>query len=214
MADIPPRARPGSALALAQAKPPGSPGAGSPGPDHGAVVAASLGQPELFGEIYHAYFDPVHRYLAGRLGLDVADDLAAEVFMTAFRARRSFDPVRGGVRPWLFGIATNLVARHRRAEARRYRALGLAVGEPVTEEETDRVVERVSAQQLHGPLMAALARLPGRERDALLLVALGGLSYEEVATAMSVAPATVGSRLSRARAKVRAALGTRPEQDS
>jgi RNA polymerase sigma factor (sigma-70 family) len=213
MTDFLPRARPGSAPVLAQARPPGSPSGASPGTDPAAVVAASLGDPELFSEIYHAYFDPIHRYLAGRLGSDVADDLAAEVFVTAFRARGSFDPVRGGVRPWLFGIATKLVARHRRAEARRYRVLGRAAVELVAEEETDQVVERVTAQQLHGPLMAALARLPARERDALLLVALGGLSYEEAATAMCIAPATVGSRLSRARAKVRAALGTRPEPD-
>jgi RNA polymerase sigma factor (sigma-70 family) len=150
-----------------------SPGAGQPpsqpGNDHGGVVAASLGQPELFGEVYRAYFDPVHRYLAGRLGSDAADDLAAEVFMTAFRSRRSFDPDRGAVRPWLFGIATNMVARHRRTEARRYRALGRAAADPVADGGTERVLERVSAEQLQGPLMAALARLPARERDALLL---------------------------------------------
>ncbi|MGH3407055.1 MAG: RNA polymerase sigma factor [Streptosporangiaceae bacterium] len=209
MTDLLPRAQPDGELVLAESKPPGSPGA-----DHGALVAASLGQPQLFGEIYHAYFDPVHRYLAGRLGLDAADDLTAEVFMTAFRCRKSFDPDRGTVRAWLFGIATNLVARHRRAEARRYHALGRVAGQRVTDGEADRVVERVSAEQLRGPLMAALARLPARERDALLLVALGGLTYQETAAAMSIAPATVGSRLTRARKKVRAALSASPARDS
>jgi RNA polymerase sigma-70 factor (ECF subfamily) len=208
MTDVLPRGLATDALTLAGAQPPRSADA-----DHGAVVAASLSRPELFGEIYHAYFDAVHRYLAGRLGPDTADDLAAEVFMTAFRCRRSFNPDRGAVRPWLFGIATNLTARHRRAEARRYHALGRAPREQPTDEETERVMDRVSAQQLRGSLLAALARLPARQRDALLLVALGGLSYEEAAVALSVAPATVGSRLSRARTKVRAALDAYPASD-
>ncbi len=171
------------------------------------VVTASLRNPERFGEIYDIYFTSIHRYLARRLGEDTADDLAAEVFLTAFKRRRSFDPAKGAVRPWLFGIATNLVARHRRTEARRYNALAKAESEPVPDSEADRIAERVSAQDLRQPLGRALARLPAAERDVLLMVTVSGLSYQEVAAALSIAPGTVGSRLSRARTRVRAALG-------
>src|SRR5690242_6968914 len=76
-----------------------------------------------FGEIFDAYFAEIHRYVARRLDRDIADDVAAETFSIAFRRRDTHDPRRGPVRPWLYGIATNLMARHRRAGARRLRAM-------------------------------------------------------------------------------------------
>ncbi|MDX6742638.1 RNA polymerase sigma factor [Actinocorallia sp. A-T 12471] len=73
--------------------------------------------PERFTDVYDSYFDAVHGYVAGRLGVETADDVAAETFLLAFKQRAGFDPSRGSMRAWLFGIATNLVARHRRAWA-------------------------------------------------------------------------------------------------
>lgn len=176
--------------------------------DDAAVLAESLQQPERFGLIYDRHFSGIYRYIASRVGSDEADDLTAETFIDAFRRRASFDPGRGGVRPWLFGIATRLVAQYRRAEARRYRALARAPAEPDPGGHDDRVAARVSAQARRKPLMRALAGLSNDDRDVLLLIALGGLSYEEVAAALSIPPGTVASRLSRARRKVRGVLGT------
>jgi hypothetical protein len=76
-----------------------------------AVIRSSMDQPERFAEIYDAYFVAIHGYVARRLGQDVADDLAAETFLIAFRQRARYDPVRESARPWLYGIATNLVGR-------------------------------------------------------------------------------------------------------
>jgi RNA polymerase sigma-70 factor (ECF subfamily) len=110
----------------------GLPGGEQAGPvsDDAAVLAGSLRQPEWFGQIYDRHFPGIYRYIESRLGSDAADDLTAETFIDAFRRRASFDPARGAVRPWLFGIATRLVAQHRRAEARRYRALARTPAEP------------------------------------------------------------------------------------
>jgi RNA polymerase sigma factor (sigma-70 family) len=174
--------------------------------DDVAVLAESLSQPEWFGRIYDRHFPDIYRYIASRLGPDDADDLAAETFIDAFRRRASFDSSRGGVRQWLFGIATRLVAQHRRAEARRYRALARTPPEPDPGGYDDWVVARVSAQARQ-PLLRALAGLSDDDRDVLLLIALGGLSYEEVAAALSIPPGTVASRLNRARRKVRGVLG-------
>jgi RNA polymerase sigma factor (sigma-70 family) len=176
------------------------------------VLAMSLHQPEVFGELYARHFAVVHLYVAGRLGPDAADDLAAETFLTAFRRRHRFDPARGAVRPWLFGIATNLVARHRRAESRWYAALARAGSDPLVApaarpSDEDRIADRVAASQARPLLAAALARLPDRDRDVLLLVAVGGLSYAEVGFALGIPEGTVGSRLSRARRKIIAVLG-------
>jgi RNA polymerase sigma-70 factor (ECF subfamily) len=197
----------------------GKPGPGpAPGshaaPDRdAAVVAESLHRPERFAAIYDRYFAEIYRYVAGRLGPDVADDLAAETFTDAFRKRAQFQPSRGALRPWLYGIATNLVARHRRGEARRLNALSReasrsASGRAATDsgDLADLAAARVSAQQLRQPLARALARLTDGDRDVLLLVSLADLSYEEVAAALGIPAGTVGSRLNRARRTVRTAL--------
>ena len=178
--------------------------------DDAAVLAGSLRQPEWFGHIYDRHFPGIYRYIESRLGPDEAGDLTAETFIDAFRRRASFDPARGPVRPWLFGIATRLVAQHRRAEARRYRALARTPAEPDPGGHDDRVAARVSAQARRGPLMRALAGLSDDDRDVLLLIALGGLSYQEVAAALSIPPGTVASRLNRARRKVRGVLEAPP----
>jgi RNA polymerase sigma-70 factor (ECF subfamily) len=191
-------------------------GAGATGSSPGRgtdeqVLAMSLHQPEVFGELYARHFAAVYRYVAGRLGPDAADDLAAETFLAAFRRRHRFDPARGAVKPWLFGMATNLVARQRRAESRWYTALARAGSDPLVApaarpSDEDLVADRVAASQARPLLAAALARLPDRDRDVLLLVAVGGLSYAEVAFALGIPEGTVGSRLSRARRKIIAAL--------
>ncbi|KAB2349661.1 RNA polymerase sigma factor [Actinomadura rudentiformis] len=161
---------------------------------------------EAFPAVYDRYFDQIYAYVAGRLDSQAADDLVAEVFTEAFRCRERFDPERGNLRSWLFGIATNLVARHRRAEARHYRALARAAPEPDTDSHEGRVVASVSAQRLQPALAKALAGLTAKERDVVLLAALAELSHEEIAAALDIPYGTVGSRLSRARGKLRTAL--------
>src|SRR5690349_5976781 len=84
--------------------------------DDAAVIARSVRDPDHFATIYDRYFVEIYRYLAGRLGREIADDFAAETFLVAFRKRDRFDPTLGSVRPWLYGIATNLVGQHRRRE--------------------------------------------------------------------------------------------------
>jgi RNA polymerase sigma factor (sigma-70 family) len=195
--------------------PPGTGATAGSWPDPGTdeqVLALSLGQPEAFGQLYARHFAAVYRYVAGRLGPDAADDLAAETFLAAFRRRHRFDPARGAVRPWLFGIATNLVAQQHRAESRWYAALARAGADPliapsVWAGDEDRITDRVVASQARPALAAVLARLPDRDRDVLLLVGVGGLSYAEVAFALGIREGTVGSRLNRARRTIIPALG-------
>jgi RNA polymerase sigma-70 factor (ECF subfamily) len=174
-----------------------------------STIALSVREPDRFATIYDRYFDEVYRYVAGRLGRDVADDLAAETFLVAFRKRDRFDPARGSVRPWLYGIATTLVGQHRREETRRYRALVRARGRvlDLSESHADRVADTVTAERLVRPLAASLADLRHGDRDVLLLVAIGELSHQEVALALDIPYGTVGSRLNRARKNLRKALG-------
>ncbi|TDD64676.1 RNA polymerase sigma factor [Actinomadura rubrisoli] len=169
------------------------------------VIAASLHAPDRFAGIFDRYYAEIHRYVDRRLGADAADDIAAETFLVAFRKRAGFDAGRGTPRSWLYGIATRLVARHRREEVRRFRAMARLDGPAAVDGHADRVAEAVTAAG--AGLGPALAALRADDRDVLLLVALGGLSYPEVAEALGVRYGTVCSRLSRARRSIRAALG-------
>jgi RNA polymerase sigma factor (sigma-70 family) len=159
--------------------------------------------PELFTAVHDRYFRDIYRYAAGRLDAQTAEDIAAETFLVAFDRRERFDPERGALRPWLFGIATNLVARHRRAEARRFKALARVGPDAAADGHESRVVASVAAQRMLPQLARGLAALNQGERDAVLLLALGQLGYDEIAEALGVSSGTVGSRLSRARTKLR-----------
>ena len=180
--------------------------------DDATVIARSLDDPEQFAVVFRRHAPDIHRYVVRRLGPGAADDVVAETFLTAFRFRSRYRSDRADARPWLYGIATNLIGRHRRAEVRQYRALARTGLDPVTESFADRADARVSAGTESRRLAAALAGLPAGHRNALLLVAWGDLSYEETAVALGVPVGTVRSRLSRARARLRQALGEAPTQ--
>ncbi|MFG3706978.1 RNA polymerase sigma factor [Micromonospora sp. NPDC047670] len=175
------------------------------------LLLQSRAEPECFARLFDRYHPEIHRFVANRLGPDLADDLAAETFLVAFDKRSRFDPdphTGGGhVRAWLYGIATNLIRRHHRAEARRYRALARTPSTSLADDHDDLVAARVSAQRVQRALAAALTSLSARDRDVILLVAFGELDYGEVAAALGIPYGTVCSRLNRARRKVRKALG-------
>ncbi|MET0132917.1 MAG: sigma-70 family RNA polymerase sigma factor [Kibdelosporangium sp.] len=178
-----------------------------PAPPHAPDDVGAQREDETFEAVFDRHFRDVHGYVARRLGRDVADDVASETFLTAFRLSGRFDKSRGDRLAWLYGIATNLIRRHRRDEVRGYRAMARLDPAGVVASHDDRVVTRVSAQHLRGALAEALAGLSAGDRDVLLLTALAGLTYDQVAEALGISYGTVCSRLNRARRKVRAALG-------
>ena len=176
-------------------------------PADASIIECSLRDPEAFSALYELHAADVHGYVARRLGTEVADDLMAETFVIAFRRRHAYDLSRSDARPWLYGIVANLVRRHRRAEARRWRAMAHAAAPTQSESLSDAVEARVSAQAVRRELAAALAALPARHREVLLMVAWADLSYEATAEALDLPIGTVRSRIHRARGALRAALG-------
>lgn len=174
--------------------------------DDAAIIEGSRRRPERFAEIFDRHAPHSQRYLARRLGQQAADDLVAETFLVAFDKRARYDLARPNARPWLYGIATNLVGQHHRAEVHEYRLRNAVAQPPDLDGHADRVAARVTAQAMHGLLAAALAELNQGDRDVLLLIAWEGLAYEEVAQALAIPVGTVRSRLNRARRQVRAAL--------
>ncbi|WP_062441694.1 RNA polymerase sigma factor [Herbidospora daliensis] len=176
-------------------------------PDDAAVIDRARRDPAAFSVLFDRHAPALHRYVLRRLGDTLADDVVAETFLTAFRRLGRYDTAHRDARPWLYGIAANLVGRHRRAEVRAYRALARTGVDEVAESYADRVEAQVSASALHRELAEALAVLSPGDREVLLLVAWADFSYDEVARALAIPVGTVRSRLHRARRKTRAALG-------
>jgi RNA polymerase sigma-70 factor (ECF subfamily) len=172
----------------------------------GVLIRQSIQQPECFAALFDRHGAAVHRYLARRIG-EPADDLLAETFLVAFRRRATYQARHVDVRPWLFGIATNVLRRHVRQEERRYRMLARMATAGDTTPGVDEAVDRLDAQALRRQLAGALAKLNRGDRDVLLLTAFAELSYEEIAAVLAIPVGTVRSRLNRARRLTRNALG-------
>ena len=171
--------------------------------DDASVIARSLLEPQQFATIFERHFDAIHRYLRRRHPRD-ADELAAEVFVAAFDGRERYRALSDSARPWLYGIASNLLEKRRRSERRGLRAYARSGGrrDDPGDDYAD-ALARADAERLSVRVAAAVSRLSGEERDTLLLYALSDLSYEEVALALEIPVGTVRSRLARARRRCR-----------
>ena len=146
-------------------------------------------------QLYALYHGSLVRLLYRRTGdPDRAEDLAQEVFV------RALETPPTNPKPWLFAVALNLARDDGRRAVRQGKKLELLKGEhagaavpaPDAAVEAD---ERVAA------VRAALAHLTDTDREALLLKA-EGFSYQEIATALGLAPGAIGTTLARARKRL------------
>jgi len=136
-------------------------------------------------------------------------DLTSETFVGAITTFSSFDPRRGSVRAWLFGIARRVYADYCAAVANADQANGRLAGQLVLDEdEIEQLSARIDAQAEGRQLLARCARLPEPDRAAIELVDLSGLSYKEAGSILQVSPGALRVRLFRARARLR--KGTDP----
>ena len=183
------------------------------------AIDRSRSEPAAFATIFDRHASSIHRFLARRVEPADADSLLGEVFRIAFERRASFDTSQESSRPWLYGIATNLVARHRRSEGRRLRAMATLASRRVVDEQVGDAVDeqasrRIDAEQEWTLLADAIDLLPDAERHTLLLFVWEELSYEDIAAALDVPVGTVRSRLNRARRRLGALDRTPPTKGS
>jgi RNA polymerase sigma-70 factor (ECF subfamily) len=176
--------------------------AGQAAASDAAIIEQSVTDPERFGEIFDRYADGIYRYAVRRLGPHPAADVTSEVFLAAFRNRRGYDVGRHDARPWLYGIAVNVISQHQRTQRRQARLLASVPAAPVADAVADEVLDRVSAAQLRPRIGRVLAALPEDDRELLLLVAWAELSYEQAARALGIPLSTVRSRLHRIRVRL------------
>jgi RNA polymerase sigma-70 factor, ECF subfamily len=173
--------------------------------DKELVVQVANGQFEALGGLFDQYEPDVRRFI-GRLGVSVGDvdDLVQSTFLEVIRAAPRFDAAYP-VKNWLLGLAIMMVRRQRRTASRaaasllRWARLLLTESPPTPAADFERDRE---LQRFHG----AFARLSAKKREVFTLVALEGLSGEEVARTLGIPVATVRTRLHNARLELRASL--------
>lgn len=186
--------------------PHGDAAAGDAAAGDAAIIQRSLRDPQSFARLFDRHHEAMWRFAWSRVGDEAAaDDLAAEVFRIAFERRHDFDLSYDSAKPWLFGIAANLVRQHHRQRARRSELRDRVRAQPDRDAPPD--PQNRLDQLPDAPLVAALRALPERDREPLLLYAWDELSYEEVAEALQVPLGTVRSRIHRARHHLRDELG-------
>lgn len=172
------------------------------------VIARSADEPAAFASLFDRHAPTVYRYAAQRLGDDAAEDVMSETFLVAFERRGDFDPAVGDARPWLLGIATRLMHKHVRLEARAWKGMVAGMAGQLAPDLIEQAGARVDAARLTRRLASALRKLSASDRDTLLLYAWGDLDYARIAAALDVPIGTVRSRLNRARRLLREAAGT------
>lgn len=180
------------------------------------IIRASRDRPAAFAELYDRHAATVYRYAARRIDQGSAEDIMSETFLVAFERREAFDCSYDSALPWLLGIATTLVRKRARLEARAWKGM-LAEHEAasVTADQIERMGLRIDAQSSIKKVVAAIRRMSEGDRDVLLLHAWADLTYEQIAVALGIPIGTVRSRLNRARSTLRAALdraGIRAEE--
>lgn len=170
----------------------------------GELIRRSVDDPDLFSEIFTAHYSAIFGFVSAALGRHLAEDIAGEVFLRAFVGRHRFDPTYESARPWLYGIASNLIQDHLRQTARRYRAYE-RTGTPNSAETgfEDDVVSRVDAAESATVLQVALIALRPEEASVVLLYVTGDRTYQEIADILGIPIGTIRSRLSRARQNLR-----------
>jgi RNA polymerase sigma factor (sigma-70 family) len=173
-------------------------------------IRASLSDPQRFATIFERHAEAVHRYLARRVQRQAVDDLLAESFVIAFRTRGTYKHAYLDARPWLFGIATNVVHHHRRSEGRRL-AMVRRVRQGISPDDAlvdvaDDVVSRHELEDQFELVRSALSQVDEKYLDVLTLFTGPQLSYEEISRALGIPVGTVRSRLSRARTHLRELL--------
>lgn len=164
-------------------------------------------------QLFDSHAPDLYRYLARRAGHDVAEDVLGRTFVTVCERLGSYDPGRGEVRGWLFGIASNHLRHHFREELRRWRAYA-RYPLSVVEDPSDAATARAHASIEQRRVGAAVADLDEGDRDVLLLFAWADLSYAEIAEALGIPVGTVRSRLHRARRTLRGALTPEMEKEA
>lgn len=177
---------------------------------------ANHGAAAEFADLYRAHVAAVTAFFARRTTEpQVVADLTSDTFVQVISSFDTFDPARGAARPWVFGIARRVYARHCDAYRQdREKVRRLASHRALDSGELAELVDRIDAERAGRELIAELATLSALDREAVELVDMAGLRPAEAARVLGVSAGSIRMRLMRARARLRAiATNKRGERD-
>ncbi len=169
------------------------------------------GDTESFGTLFERHARTVYNHCFRRTASWAdAEELVSTVFVEAWRRRGEVQPIGESMRPWLLGVANNVLRNHRRSQGR-YRAALARLPRPGAQPDpADDVAGRLADEQQMRRVLALVEQLPRRDQEVLSLCAWSQLSYKEAALVLDVAVGTVRSRLARARARLADLEGNLP----
>ena len=199
-------------------------------PDVRLMLAVRDDNAASFEELVARYQGRLMTVLRHQVGSrELAEDLAQNVFLRVYRARKSYEP-GAKFATWLFTIANNEAAKALRSQSRRHEVtLASSDSGPMGSRPLDRMLQASSGQmparqlakaEMRDIVRMALETLSERQRMAVLLSKFEGMSYAEIAEAMDLSPQAVKSLLTRARENLREVLqpylerGDRPTFDA
>ncbi len=191
-------------------------------PDIELLRQVHAGQAEAFTALYRRHQGPLYRYALLRCGSgDAAADIVQEAFMGLLTGRLGYDPLRGQLQHFLFGVARNLALKLDEAR-QRHPQLPEPLDDdgdliPDTASDAAGPLARLLGNEAAEEVRRALSLLPPHYRDPVILYELHELTYQEIATVCQVDIGTVRSRLARGRAalaKRLQALQAAPSHDA
>lgn len=155
------------------------------------------GDEDAFVQLYRRCRSGIYRFVLQMCGSPaLAEDVTQEVFLVLIRNTESFDPARGSLSAFLYGVARNQILYRLRRE-RFY--VPLEPDGPVQEHSNSKPLEELTRTEMVGSVRRAVLSLPERYREVVVLCDLEELSYVESAQILGCAVGTVRSRLHRAR---------------
>ncbi len=165
----------------------------------GGLIAAASTNPEAFGVFYNRHFKNVTAYfLARTFDRDIAFDLASETFAVTLTSLAKFDPSRGEPSQWLYGIAGNQLKQFFRKQKRSRRTREkLNIHTPPTPTQGWEAIETADARLDRTQLVAALKKVPIKNRAAVRLRVIEELSYEQIADQLQCTPSAASNRVMR-----------------
>ena len=167
-----------------------------------------MGTTTRWERLYAEHADRVFAFTVRRVPFEDVPDIVAETFVVV--GRREGDVPEDAL-PWLYAVARNVIANHRRSAARRQALRGRLKAAGVPTPEVPAEFEAVESRE---QVVEALALLPAAEREALLLVAWEDLDPVRGAKVLGCSPGAFSVRVHRAKRRLRESLGSLPKEES
>lgn len=162
------------------------------------LTRASTGDEAAFGELYTRYQRQIYLYAARMCGVAAGDDVVQETFLAVLRQGGRFDPSKGTVGAYLYGIARHhVIKRLDREGVTLSEAVELVASDAVAPQEAP--LETMARERMVGVVRQAVQSLPPAYREVVALCDLQEMDYATVAQVIQCPIGTVRSRLHRAR---------------